>query len=747
MSTERMISRRALIKNGLASIPALVIGFHLPADHFLSAVETESPKTSNAVFSPNAWIRIDARGTVTLIVEPAEIGQGVRTSMPMLLAEELDADWTRIHIQQAETKPAVYKSLGTGGSGSVRTNWMPLRQAGAAARAMLVQAAAGTWKVDPSSCHTENGTVIHGSTKRHLAYGELVETASKLPVPVAEKVPLKDPKDFRFLGKPVPRLDTPSKVDGKAIFGMDVKVPGMLYAVIARCPTFGGKVAKYDDTETKKIPGVRAVFPIDPTPSPSNTAGGIAVVADTTWIAIKGRSALKVEWDHGDHVHESSDSLRRRMRDLAAKPPAHLARNDGDAEKSIAGAAQRIDAVYELPFQPHATMEPMNCTALVREDQVELWAPTQSPDWIQGVVAGMAKLKPEAIIVHETLSGGGFGRRYQTDYAVEAFQVAKGVGKPVKVVWTREDDMQHDFYRQASYHQINAGLDDSGSPVGWSHHILSTSIREYYEAAARKDPARAAAQELEAAVNVPYSIPNFRVGYSPVESGVPRAWWRSVACSFNTFVVESFVDELAAAAHQDPFSYRLKLLEEGRRLPNPRNKEDVLNVDRLRGVLNLAARESGWGHPLPKNRGRGIAALYSFGTYVCHVAEVEVKADGRVRVHRVVTAVDCGSTVNPNTIRAQMESAVIYGLTAALTGEISIKNGAVENSNFHNYPVLRIDEAPRHEVHIIPSREAPGGMGEPGVPPIAPAVTNAIFAATGKRLRRLILRPDDLKSS
>lgn len=749
MSRSLLVTRRTMLKTGLAGAPALILGFYLPRNLF-SASPTKSPtaKTS-AVFSPNAWLRIDSRGGITLLVEPAEIGQGVRTSMPMLLAEELDADWTKIKIQQAPTKPDIYKHLGTGGSSSVRENYLPLRQAGAAARALLITAAAQTWKVEPSACHTADGAVVHSASKRRLTYGTLAEAASKLPAPDPKKISLKQPKDFRFLGKPVHRLDTPSKVDGSAKFGLDVKVPGMLYAVIARCPTFGGKAVKFDDSKAKAVAGVHAVVQINPVPSPANTAGGVAVVADSTWAAIKGRKALQIDWDRGENASENTASMRKQMAELAGKSPLYVARTVGDAASAISKAPKKIEAVYELPFQPHATMEPMNCTAHVEKDRVEIWAPTQSPDWIQGVVAGLVQLNHESVMVHETLSGGGFGRRYQTDYAVEAVQVSKAVGKPVKLLWTREDDMQHDFYRPASYHRLSAGLDHQNKLVGWSHRIMSTSIRQIFAPPeALKNPATVAAQELEGAVDVPYESPNLQVEYSAVKSGVPRAWWRSVACSFNSFAVESFIDELAAEAHLDPLDFRIKLLGGDRQLPNPRDKEDILDTRRLRGVLALAAEKSGWGKSLPQHWGRGIAAQYSFGSYISHVAEVEVKPDHTVQVHRVVTAVDCGSIINPDTIKAQMESAVIFGLTAAMTGEIEVENGAIKNGNFDDFPVVRMKQAPRrHEVYIVSSTEKPGGIGEPGVPPIAPALTNAIYAATGKRLRRLIIRPEDLKQA
>ena len=726
-----MTTRRAFLKTGAAGGAALVVGFRFSIDAL--AQEAQEKKKPSPF---DAWIHIDKSGTVTLITAKSEMGQGALTALPMILAEELEVDWSGVRVEQAPTDPSIYDH-GTGGSGSVAGSWLPLRQAGAAAREMLVRAAATAWNVEPATCRAEKGFIVHGPRRRRLAYGELVEAASKLPIPDFNKVPLKNPDDFHIVGQSIARTDIPSKVDGSARFGIDVRVPGLLYAVVARCPTFGGKAARFDATKAKAIAGVRHVLEIPAVGAGAHTAGGIAVVADSTWAAMQGRQALQIDWDHGPHASESSQTLRQASETIAAQP-GKVVRNEGDAAAALVGAEQKVDAVYELPFQAHATMEPMNCTVDIRADRAEAWSPTQAPDWTRSAIAQVTGLPQPSINVHTTLMGGGFGRRYQADFVVEAAQVGKAVGAPVQLLWTREDDMQHDFYCPFAYHRLSGAVDAKGNAVAWHHRIVSTSIRSFWDPPDRVKPE---ASEIGGAVDLAYAVPNLRVEYAPVPSGVPVAWWRSVEASLNAFVVEGFIDELAAAAKADPLAFRQRLLAEPRMIKQPPDSESTLDTRRFKGVLDLAAARAGWGSPLPAGRGRGIACAFSFDSYVAEVAEVSVDKAGLPHVRRVVCAVDCGRAVNPDGVRAQVESAVVYGLSAALKGAITIADGRTEQSNFHDFEVLRIQEMPVVEVHLVASTERPTGIGEPGLPPAAPAVANAIFAATGKRLRRLpILR-------
>jgi len=678
----------------------LVIGFRIP------------DRRGVAPFAPNAWLRIGTDDSVLVIVDRSEMGQGVTTSLPMLLAEELEADWTKIRFEFAPADKAYINQLfgiqGTGGSSSVRAAWKPLREAGAQARTMLIAAAAQTWAVEPSSCRAEAGAVIHAATNRRLTYGGLAQRAAGLPVPA--EVQLKDPKDWRLAGKPTKRLDTRFKVNGTAQFGIDVRVPGMLTAVVARSPVFGGTVRTFDATAAKAIPGVRHVVQI---------SSGVAVVGDGYWPAKQGRDVLKVTWDEGPVAQVSSASISSLFAQRATQDGA-VARHDGDAVGALAGAAQRVEAVYEMPFLAHATMEPMNCTAHVRAGAVDIWAPTQNQTGVQMIGGQIGGVPPEKVAVHTTYLGGGFGRRFELDFIIEALETSKAAGAPIKVIWSREDDIQHAQYRPANYHQLRAGLDASGRPVAWTHRIVAPSIM------ARMFPQMVKngldGEAVEGGVGLPYAVPNVHVDYQLTDTGIPVGFWRSVNNSFNAFAVEGFIDELAAAAKQDPYEYRRTLLA---------------NAPRDRGVLELAATKAGWGTPLPAGRGRGIAVYKSFESFAAQVAEVSVSPAGDVRVHRVVCAIDCGLHVNPSTIEAQMQGGIVYGLTAALNGAITIENGRVTQSNFHDYQMLRMAEMPVVEVYIVPSNEAPGGVGEPGTPPIAPAVCNAIFAATGKRIRRL----------
>ena len=748
MTIELEIARREFLKATAKGSVALILGFHLPMRRATQEVH------DSQVFRPNAWIRITSDNQITVLTEIPEMGQGARTVDTMMLADELEADWSKIRVEQAPVIPETYQNLATGGSGGTGTAWDYMRKVGAQAREILLIAAAQQWGVEKKDCRAESSTVVHGPSGRRVTYGELVETASKLRAIRADGIALKPPRDFRFIGRPVPRVDLPSKVDGSAMFGIDVRVPEMLFAVVARCPHFGGKLESFDATAAKAVPGVRAVFPIAPlgfVPKLGrriNTAGGVAVVAESTWSAMQGRRALKISWDKGPNGSETTAALSKQLKAQAAAPPSFVAVNRGDALKVLEQNAKNIEAHYELPFQAHATMEPMNTTIHVRKDAIEVWSPTQIGAGLQEEIAVLSGLAAKQVIVHMTLCGGSFGRRYQWDYAAEAWQVAKEMKDPVQLPWTREDDLQHDFYLQYSYHRLSGGLDAQNNIVAWSHRVVSTPIRAVFDAPEKlNDPKHVASQELSGADVLPYAALNFRLDYTPVHSGVPRAWWRSVGHSFNAFVTECFVDELAHAAGRDPYEFRMNLLLEDRKLPWVMWDDPPLETRRFRAVLQLAAEKSAWGSPLPKGHGRGIACCCSFGSYLAHVVEVSVEKDGRVRVRRVVSAVDCGTAVNPDGVRAMTEGAVNYALTPVLSGEITIKEGAVDQSNFDGYPVLRISDAPDIEVHLVASTEDPGGMGETGVPPLAPAVANAIFAATGKRIRRLPIDPASLAAT
>jgi len=737
MAIAPILNRREFLKTGAAGSVALVIGFHLSPRAFADQASEQEKKIPNPF---DAWVRITPDNHVTLTLGKSEMGQGIMTALPMILAEELCLDWKNVTVEQAPTNPKVYDH-GTGGSGSVAGSWLPLRQAGAAAREMLITAAAARWNVSRDTCKAKDGGILHGARKNFLTYGELVPDAAKLPVPDFKTVPLKNSSEFTIVGHDTHRFESRDKATGAAKFGLDARVPGMQFAVIARCPVFGGKVKSFDAAKAKAVPGVRDVFAIDPVAQGAFTAGGVAVLADNSWAAIQGRNALRITWDEGPAVSESSASLRQQFVDNAAKP-GKVVRNDGDADVALTSASKKVEAIYELPFAPHATMEPMNCTVHIRPDGAEAWVPTQAPQWAQEVIAGVSKLPLEKVIVHTTLMGGGFGRRYQADFVMEAAQVAKVSGKPVMVFWTREDDMQHGFYRPASYHHFSGALDAKGNMAAWKHFQSSTSIDAMWSPKGKETPENS---EFATAAFIPYHAPNYRVEYTLAQSSVPRAWWRSVEHSSSGFVVESFVDELAVAAGADPLEFRLRHIGDDRKIPDFTNPKEnkPLDTARLKGVLRLAAEKAGWGKPLPKGISRGIAGYYSFESYTAAVAEVSVK-DGAVKVHRIVYAVDCGRPVNPEGVRAQVESAAIYGLSAALHDAITISGGHVEQSNFNDYEMPRMSETPKTEVHVVMSQEEPTGIGEPGLPVIAPAMCNAIFALTGKRIRRLPIRSEDL---
>jgi isoquinoline 1-oxidoreductase beta subunit len=701
-------SRRQFLTAAVTAGGGLLIGFTLPGR------SDAASGTPGSAFQPNAFIRITPDNDVTLIVSMAEMGQGVLTSLPQLLAEELEADWKRIRFEQAPVDPAYNNPLfgmqGTGGSTSVRAFYEPLRKAGAAARELLITAAAESWGVDRATCHARDGAVHHHSG-RQLSYGELAARAATLPVPA--DAPLKDPREFRLLGRPLKRLDSPQKINGTARFGLDVRMPGLLTALIAQPPVVGARVRSFDAGRAKSIAGVRHVVQVD---------SGVAVVADAFWAAKKGRDALTIDWDLGTNTGLSSAGIRGALLERL-KSDGIVARNEGDV--AAARPAKTIEAVYEAPYLAHACMEPMNCTASVSASGIQIWAPTQASGVNRMVIAKMTGIAPEKIDVTTTLLGGGFGRRFAQDFVIAAVQVSKAVAAPVKVVYTREDDMRGQFYRPASIARVRGGLDGAGQPVLLDARVACPSISR----ASGMGPATGLDESaVEGLHEWPYATPNIRVDWAQHEPGVGVWYWRSVGNSQNAFFAESFVDELAHAAGKDPFEFRRALLDK-----HPRH----------RGVLERAAKEAGWGSPLPGGRARGIAVAESFDSYVAEVVEVSLRPDGMPRVHRVVCAVDCGTTVNPGIITQQVRSAVIFALSAALHGEITIDGGRVQQQNFDDYPVVRIDEVPAIEVHVVHSAEKPTGIGEPATPPLAPALANALFALTGKRIRRLPFKAGD----
>jgi len=717
-------ARRKFLITGAAAGAGLVLAFYLHG-----RLGKTIPPHASGGFRPNAWLRIGEDGSVTITVAKSEMGQGVWTALPLLVAEELEADWQSVRVEQALAS-SEYGDQETGGSSSVRSNWQMLRAAGAVARDMLIASAASVWGVPVSECHARHGEVIHSNSRRKLGFGELAASATRQVVP--DNVILKDPSQFRLIGKPVAGRDTPGKVSGRAEFGLDVRVPGMLFAAIRHCPRFGGRVAQLDDLQARAIRGVRDVVRLD---------SSVAVVGEDYWSAKQGLDALDIQWTPPARVVDSNQ-LPEYLQ-TAIEKPGVVVRDEGNVDSTLGKASRIVEAIYETPYQAHATMEPMNCTVHFHDGFCEIWAPTQSPGEAQATALRFAFPAPirfwhrlrrrlqsawrPPVVVHTTFLGGGFGRRLEQDYVAEAVQIARHMDAPVQLIWSREEDIQHDVYRPASRHRFKAGLDAAGAPIAWDHRIAGPSLKESLNPGRVKDGHDVTS--TQGAAQLPYAIPDIRVQVVMAQTGVPCGYWRSVGHSNNAFVTECFLDELATAAGKDPLAFRLALLAD-----EPRHT----------AVLELVARRAGWERRPAPGRHRGIAVHKSFGSVVAQVAEVSVSRSGTLTVHRVICAIDCGTAVNPNTIAAQMEGSVVYALSAFMKGEIVVEDSRVVQSNFHDYPILRFDEMPVVETHIVPSANAPTGVGEPGVPPTIPAVLNAVFSATGRRIRRLPVRPEDL---
>jgi isoquinoline 1-oxidoreductase subunit beta len=721
------LDRRSFLKTGIAGATGLVIGFYLPGKReVFAAAAADAPQVMNA------FIQITPDDKVTILINKSEMGQGVETSLAMLAAEELGCDWKRIHTEFAPAATVYFDPAfgmqGTGGSQSIHSAWIPMRQAGFTARTMLIAAAAQKWGVDASECHAADGKVVHAASKRSATFGSLAEAAAKIPPPQVKPQDLKDPSMFIIVGKPTKRVDAAKKVNGTAEFGVDVRLPGMLHASVEHCPVFAGSVVSFDATKAKAIPGVKDVVPImtvrDPKQPPVMT--GVAVIADNTWTAFQGRKALDIKWDEGPGANASTESIRKSFEDVMDKPGV-TSRKEGDTVAGFKSAASTVEAVYWAPYQAHSTMEPMNGTADVRPDGVDLWVPTQFQTPSQLTGAGISGLPPDKVKVHTTYLGGGFGRRGWSDFVAESAQLSKAMGKPVQVTWTREDDTQHDYYRPASLIKMSAGLDATGNPIAFTARVACDSIMSWFFPGSITNGLDSSS--VEGVSDIAYDIPNILVDYHLMTGPVPMGFWRSVGASQNGFFSESFVDELAHAAKKDPYEYRRDLLSQ---------------KARHLAVLNLAAEKAGWGTPLPKGHYRGIACLEAFSTYAAEVVEISLDKDNGVKVHRVVAAVDCGRLINPMTAEVQVSGAIVYGITAALNTEITIDKGRVVQTNFDTIPPLRMNECPKIEVHFVPSDETPTGLGEPAVPPVAPAIANAIFVATGKRIRKLPIKPEDL---
>lgn len=730
MKVNSVITRRDFIRITTNTGGALVFGVFLGKIPLLASAHTKAGS-----LSPDAFLSIDENSFVTVVIPVPEIGQGVRTALSMLIAEELEADWTKVKVKQADAGEQYGAWPLAAGSFSIKSYWKPLRRTGAVARELLIDAAAQNWGVEKGNCTAKNSHVWHIQSGRKYSFGHLVGKASSLPI--TESLSLKNPADFRLIGTRVPNIDGPAIIDGSIRFGMDEKAPEMLYASIERCPVFGGKAVSYNYSAAMEVSGVRDVLKIDP--QKPYVEGGVAVIGESTWAAIKGRKALNVEWDEGVNKDENTLEYIQKCKAILNEP-AFKIRNDGHVENALKDAVKVLDAVYETPHLAHTPMEPMNCTAFMQSDRCEIWAPAQIPMDVRRYVAETTGLPQQSVTVHIRRCGGGFGRRLRTDFALEAVILSKSLQVPVKVVWTREDDLRHDFYRPMGIHLMKAGIDSEGQIVSWLHRRVGDS----------RNPSRARkhAQVTELYVDgFPAGlIENFSAEHTAVSTGIRRGDWRAPGHNANAFVIECFIDEIALQLVRDPLEFRLGLLGKSRDLPYKDHGGPAINTGRMKGVLKLVAEKAHWGKKMPHGRSQGIAAHFTFGTYVAEVAEVSVSKSGKLTVHRIVAAVDCGTVVNRSGAEAQIEGAVMDGLSAVRYGEITVAQGRVQQSNFHDYPMMRINEAPVVDVHFVDSIDLPSGLGEMGLPPVAPAVCNAIFKATGMRVRKLPLSKTKLVS-
>jgi isoquinoline 1-oxidoreductase beta subunit len=739
MSQSLHLNRRSFLRLGTSVTGGLIVALYVKRDPlgYLDAEEA---------FSPNAFIRLEPDNTITLWAKNPDMGQGVKTSMPMIIADEMDADWSKVKIEQADLNEKTYGGQGSGGSDSITSDWENLRQAGAVARELLITAAAQKWNVDRSICEAKNSTVLNRRSGKILKYGELASAAAALPIP-KEAPPLKDPSKFSIIGTRTKGIDNLKIVTGQPIYGLDARVPNMLVAAIIKSPGFAGKPVRIDDSEAKKVPGVRQVVEIEGLDNPTQLQPGVAVIAENTWAAIKGKEALKVTWDAGAVSGENSELLRKHFQDLAAKR-GKILHESGNVDRALQKATRVVEGVYEVPFLAHATMEPMNCVAHVHDGQCEIWGPLQMPMSAQKIVAKATKLPESVIKIHMTRLGGGFGRRLLSDYVAEAAYVSQKIGAPVQIVWTRPEDLQHDFYRPAGYHHVRAGIDAAGKIIAWNHRMVNVSRNAF-----RKDPRPPEATEIYGMLIgtpgnivddldngfVPTRISNHSLEYSNVPTGIPTGAWRAPAHNANAFVIQSMIDEIAHETGRDFVQLQTEIL--GKRSDYQPYKGETptpYNPERLSNVLRLVAEKAGWGKRLTQGHGLGLSAHFCFGSYAAEAAELSVEKDGKIKIHRFWVALDCGIPVNISGLEAQSEGAVIDGLSSSMWGEVTIQNGRTQQSNFDSYRLLRNNEAPPAiEVHIVPSKERPTGFGEIALPPVAAALGNAIFAATGKRIRRL----------